>query len=210
MSSSGGSVHVFHEPGRGSNRPVLGSYKERKSFMSPRASDIFREVSTDRLQQSDDDVDREEFREILKEVEQLGTSQLSWKARKEWEAKKLLALGAKAPKSHKMPIEMGRNIKRKRELMEEQKRLQDGVAGLATATSSSKKKFASRNVENHGLRASEGIFKGGILHVKPLPKKSANFNSRRNNGLGGIFSVGMKSEKSKKKKTKKHKGKRRK
>ncbi|KAI5054441.1 hypothetical protein GOP47_0030660, partial [Adiantum capillus-veneris] len=93
---------------------------------SPRVSNTLSNVSSQRSVSMDNEekLQKEEFDKIFKEVEQLGTSQMSWKKRKEIETQKMIALGSKPKKGQKMPIAVGRNIKRKRDRLEE-KKLQD-------------------------------------------------------------------------------------
>lgn len=177
--------------------------KEWRLFMSPRVSDTLSQVATQRSSSMDNEerLHKQEFEKIFKEVEQLGTSQMSWKKRKAIETQKIIALGAKPKKGHKMPIAMGRNIKRKREKLEEQKLQEDMALGLRSAKRE-KKMVEKPHATNLGLKASEGIFKGGVLYVKPLVTKKAEDEVRE-----GKYHAGKGKGKSHRKNKKgKHKG----
>eukprot|EP00249_Psilotum_nudum_P006283 c19609_g1_i1 orf=102-761(+) len=158
---------VVDRSGTSKERWHRATAKDWKLFMSPRVSDTLKQVTPRRLT-NDGDVFQEQFRKIYKEVELLGTSQMSWKEKKALEEKKMVALGAKPEKGHKTPFIMGLNIKRKREKLEQQKLQQDIFAGLYPCKRG-KKICDKRTSEDRGIKASEGIFKGGVLYVKPLP-----------------------------------------
>ncbi|BBM97716.1 hypothetical protein MPTK1_1g07820 [Marchantia polymorpha subsp. ruderalis] len=139
---------------------------------------------------TNDEDERREFKKILKEVEELGTSQLEWKERKALEQKKLLTLGAKPKKSWKMPISMGLSVKRKREQAESDK-VEELLAGLRPNKSRRKPPPPRDSTEDKGLQASEGKFRGGVLYVKPLVK--APVETKRRGGdrsLDRVFSDG--------------------
>ncbi|KAL3702184.1 hypothetical protein R1sor_020206 [Riccia sorocarpa] len=148
---------------------------------------------------TDDANERREFKQILREVEALGNSQLDWKGRKALEQKKAEALGAKPKKSWKTPIQLGLNIKRKREEAEAKKE-EVLLAGLRP----NKRRIAPprERTEDKGLMASEGRFKGGVLYVKPLAKPVVE-----NKGRGGARSLDKIFEGGKGKKGKKGNGK---
>ncbi|KAH6557579.1 hypothetical protein KP509_1Z106300 [Ceratopteris richardii] len=106
---------------------------------------------------------------------------MSWKKRKEIEVQKRVALGAKPEKGHRMPISMGLSIKRKRERLEEQK-LQEDFA-LGRITKKWKKDTEKQTASDRGLKTSEGLFRGGVLYVKPLPqKREEKFQPSRGHG----------------------------
>lgn len=170
------------------------------------------------MKHDDDDVEQTaEFKNILKEVEQLGTSTLEWKDRKKLETAKLVALGSKAPKSFKMPVSMGVGMKRKQEHRAEQKRQDEIAQGIRSAkrTAAERKPPPKRTAEERGLNASEGKFKGGVLYVTPpsAPEgrsfsKSSKGEDRFFEGGKGKGGGGKKKGKGGKKKGGKKKGKR--
>eukprot|EP00246_Nothoceros_aenigmaticus_P009398 TRINITY_DN248_c0_g1_i1.p1 TRINITY_DN248_c0_g1~~TRINITY_DN248_c0_g1_i1.p1 ORF type:complete len:207 (+),score=53.61 TRINITY_DN248_c0_g1_i1:300-920(+) len=153
-------LHTFE--GVGSTGHRRATAREWRRFMSPKVSDIFSVPSMKIASVKEEDHD-EDIKRILKDVEQLGTAQMSWKERKEWEESKMIAAGGKPPKSHKMPIAMGLAIKKKRQRKEEEQQIPGTKKKLEA-----KKKPRS---EDRGLRLSEGKFKGGILYVKPSSEK---------------------------------------
>ncbi|CAM6048451.1 unnamed protein product [Sphagnum compactum] len=211
---SSGGARGFHQ-----NK---ASAKEWRLFMSPKASDVLKEaapVAATAQEEDNDEAFSMEFRNILKEVEQLGNSTLSWKDHKKQEQEKLVALGAKPVKSFKMPINMGLNIKRKREKLEEENRSQGYEVGSAPAKrlNGEKKLTFWKRTEQRGLQASEGTFKGGILYVKPPSAAPKETSFRKRAGGDAFFnSEGSKGKKAgagkskKKGKGKKPKGKRKK
>ncbi|KAL2650290.1 hypothetical protein R1flu_018418 [Riccia fluitans] len=149
---------------------------------------------------TDDANERREFKQILREVEALGNSQLDWKGRKALEQKKAEALGAKPKKGWKTPIRLGLNIKRKREEAEAKKE-EELLAGLRP--NKSRKTAPQRErTEDRGLMASEGRFKGGVLYVKPLVKAPVETKRR-----GGDRSLDRVLESGNGKKGKKGRGK---
>jgi hypothetical protein len=84
--------------GAGGFHQNKASAKEWRLFMSPKASDVLKEaapVAATAQEEDNDEAFSMEFRNILKEVEQLGNSTLSWKDHKKQEQEKLVALGAK-------------------------------------------------------------------------------------------------------------------
>lgn len=118
-----------------------------------------------------------------------------------------------------MPINMGLNIKRKREKLEEENRSQGYEVGSAPAKrlNGEKKLTFWKRTEQRGLQASEGTFKGGILYVKPPSAAPKETSFRKRAGGDAFFnSEGSKGKKTgagkskKKGKGKKPKGKRKK
>ncbi|CAM6127923.1 unnamed protein product [Calypogeia fissa] len=175
-----------------SGAPIFdGTQGDRRYKPDTRKRARISAVATTAEAASDADASRkQEFRQILEEVQKLGTSQLSWKERKELELKKIVALGAKPAKSFKMPISMGLTIKRKREKLEAEKVEQDILSGFLPAKR--KKKTAPRDSsDDKGLRLSEGKFKGGVLYVqKPEAKAAVGEKRGRDRALDRVFNEG--------------------
>ncbi|KAG0555061.1 hypothetical protein KC19_12G141300 [Ceratodon purpureus] len=211
---------VVDASGSAHNRRSKPSFHEWKLFMSSRASDVVAEAGPRREKPDEGDVEHTaEFKNILKEVEELGTSTLEWKDRKKLETAKLVALGSKAPKSFKMPVSMGVGMKRKREERAEQKRQDDIAQGIRSAkrSASEKKIPPRRTAEDRELNASVGKFKGGVLYVTPPSAPETKFSMKSKGedrffeggmGKGGGGKKGGKKGKGGKKKGGKKKGKR--
>ncbi|GLJ44138.1 hypothetical protein SUGI_0920450 [Cryptomeria japonica] len=167
--------------------------------MSSRPSDMFKERETRQLckqMHEEEDI----FKKIFKEVEELGVAQMPWKMRKAVENQKVVALGGKPAKNCKTSIYHGQCIKKKRERTE-QKAIENEETHLGRPAKRAKKDDRQRKPEDRGLMASEGFFKQGILHVKPLKN-----NIERSDE--GLYRMGTgKGKKKKKSKKNKHKGK---
>jgi hypothetical protein len=173
------------------------SAKEWRNFMSSNPSDMFKSIQTRRVtEQVCPHEEKEVFDRIFKEVEELGVSQMPWKERKAMENQKVLALGGKPLKNIKTPIFLGKCIRKKQERMKEEAIKNEAIL-LGRPAKRAKKTEDLRKREDRGLMASEGYFKQGILHVKPMAK---NVEERD----GSVYRM---SKTKKKSKSKKHKGK---
>ncbi|KAH9303330.1 hypothetical protein KI387_014913, partial [Taxus chinensis] len=177
------------------------SASEWRNFMSSNPSNMFKETQTRRLdKQVDSDEENDIFEKVFKEVEELGVAQMPWKKRKAVENQKVLALGGKPAKNCKISILDGKFIKKKRERTEKQAIKNEEIL-LGQFGKRVKKDDRRRKPEDRGLMATEGIFKQGILHVKPL-KNTAEKSDE------GIYRMGTGKGKMKNKsKRKKQKGK---
>lgn len=113
-----------------------------------------------------------DFRSIMKEVQLLGSSDMTWKERKDLQNKKVVSLGGKAPKKQRLPLSVARPMM-KNQKAREQKMLQEalliGHCG-EQVVKSTKKPMEKRNPECRVLKSSGGRFKNGILDVKHLLK----------------------------------------
>ncbi|XP_011621469.1 uncharacterized protein LOC18429048 [Amborella trichopoda] len=143
---------------------------------------------------------KEDFRKLLRDVELLGSSQMSWKERKAMENCRVVALGGKPPKNQKIPINQAKLMK-KNQLHREQKMLQEEmILGRFTKPT---RKIEKRKAGDRVLRATEGYFKNGVLNVKHL----MDGNGASKNGKDThMIQKGRKKGKGKGK-GKKHKGK---
>uniref|UniRef100_A0A0D6QWM7 Uncharacterized protein n=1 Tax=Araucaria cunninghamii TaxID=56994 RepID=A0A0D6QWM7_ARACU len=176
------------------------SASEWRNFMSSNPSDIFKETQSHRLpKQVHADEEKDIFNKIFKEVEELGVAQMPWKERKAVEKEKVLALGGKPSKNYRLPISEGKLIKKKRERVEQEK-IKNEEIFLGQAAKHTKKGDKIRRPEDRGLMASEGIFKHGILHVKP----QRNRDEKNDEGLCRMGKRKNKSKKKKHKAKKKH------
>uniref|UniRef100_A0A7C9A3J8 Uncharacterized protein n=1 Tax=Opuntia streptacantha TaxID=393608 RepID=A0A7C9A3J8_OPUST len=111
-----------------------------------------------------------DFRSIMKEVQLLGSSDMTWKERKDLQNKKIVSLGGK-----RLPLSVARPMM-KNQKAREQKMLEEalllGHCGEQVVTST-KKPVEKRKPEYGVLKSSEGHFKNGILDVKHLLKRAA-------------------------------------
>lgn len=173
------------------------SAREWRNFMSSNPSDMFKRTQSRRLtEQASSHEEKEIFDTIFKEVEELGVSQLPWKKRKAMENQKVLTLGGKPSKNIKTSISVGKHIRKKQKRTKEAAIKNEEIL-LGRPAKRAKKTENIRKREDRGLMASEGYFKYGILHVKPLEK---NVEEREEN----VYRMGKTKKKGK---SKKHKGK---
>ncbi|XP_028780784.1 uncharacterized protein LOC114737051 [Neltuma alba] len=135
-----------------------------------------------------------DIRKIMKDVENLGYSHMSWKERKKIEDRKVVSLGGKAPKQQKLPLSVARpRMKKQKE--REQKMLQErlilGQFG-GKLGGSSKRSAGKRKPEERGLKSSEGRFKNGVLNVKHLlnPAQSKSQATETHAPSGGKRKMG--------------------
>lgn len=114
------------------------------------------------------------FRSIMKEVQLLGSSDMTWKERKDLQNKKVVSLGGKAPKRQRLPLSVAQPMM-KNQKAREQKMLQEalllGHCG-EPVVKSTKKPMEKRKAECGVLKSSGGRFKNGILDVKHLLKRA--------------------------------------
>eukprot|EP00252_Welwitschia_mirabilis_P021674 TRINITY_DN561_c0_g1_i10.p1 TRINITY_DN561_c0_g1~~TRINITY_DN561_c0_g1_i10.p1 ORF type:complete len:197 (+),score=47.60 TRINITY_DN561_c0_g1_i10:103-693(+) len=148
------------------------SAREWKNFMSSKPSQVF-QVTKKRSNEIASSVEDENFGKVIKEVNTLGIKQMSWKERKAIENQKMVALGAKPSKNPRMPIALGRAIKKKREREHQAMMNEEIILGRPKQQT---KKTDKHIRKDRGLLASEGIFRDGILHVKPLKHKMPEEN----------------------------------
>ncbi|KAJ7960515.1 Axoneme-associated protein MST101(2) protein [Quillaja saponaria] len=112
-----------------------------------------------------------DIRNIMKEIEILGSSNMTWKERKDMENRKIVSLGGKAPKKQRLPLSVARPMmkkqkQREQKMLEEQKIL--GRFGGKHSGSSSKRSAGKRKPEDRVLKSTEGRFRNGVLDVKHL------------------------------------------
>ncbi|KAF9593323.1 hypothetical protein IFM89_021492 [Coptis chinensis] len=146
-----------------------------------------------------------DIRKLLKDIELLGSSRMTWKEKKALENKKVVSLGGKPPKQHRIPLSVAR-VTMKKQKGKEQKLLQEemllGRSGGRVA-SSSNKVVDKRKTEDKVLRASEGYFSKGVLDVKHLlqhDKIRDNESNTRKMGAGKKKKGGKKKGQTKGKK----------
>ena len=75
---------------------------------------------------------RAEFASLRQEVLELGATQLDKKAKKEWERRKLKALGARDDKAQKMPVKMLAGMRKKQAQREARRAEEERQSGVIT------------------------------------------------------------------------------
>ncbi|KAH9605189.1 hypothetical protein KSS87_006614 [Heliosperma pusillum] len=117
-----------------------------------------------------------DFRSIIKEVQLLGSSDMTWKERKDLQNKKIVSLGGKATKQQRLPLSVSRLQMKNHKIREEKKLQQELLCGrsgesmVKTSSSRSKQRPERRKLEDSVLMSSQGRFRNGILDVKHLLK----------------------------------------
>ncbi|GAV64789.1 hypothetical protein CFOL_v3_08304 [Cephalotus follicularis] len=121
------------------------------------------------------------MKDIMKDIELLGTSNMTWKQRKELENRKVVSLGGKPPKKHRLPLSVARVMMKKQKQREEIKHQSDLILGRfgGKLGGSARRSLEKRRPEDMVLKASEGHFKNGVLDVKHLlhPTPSRDYGS---------------------------------
>ncbi|GMP91542.1 hypothetical protein CsSME_00042201 [Camellia sinensis var. sinensis] len=116
-----------------------------------------------------------DMKSIMKDIESLVPSHMTWRERKELENRKVVALGGKPPKKQRLPLSVAR-VTMKKQKERDQKTLQENLilgrfgAKLGNGT---KKVGEKRKREDMVLKSTEGHFRNGVLDVKRLMKQSA-------------------------------------
>ncbi|KAL3515417.1 hypothetical protein ACH5RR_022319 [Cinchona calisaya] len=115
-----------------------------------------------------------DFKSIMKDIEFLGSSHVTWKEKKELENKKVVSLGGKPPKRQRLPLSVAR-VSMKKQKDREEKILQENlILGRFSSNHGRDAKRADRRkTENRVLKSTEGHFRNGVLDVKHLLQPSA-------------------------------------
>ncbi|WOK99979.1 hypothetical protein Cni_G08691 [Canna indica] len=177
---------VFDPSNSRACKPRSKSYASEKwNFMSGSLADMYRgPVSRESADQSDNEDEEMDIRKILKDIEYLGASNMSWKEKKQLENQKVVGLGGKPPKKHCTPLSVAKPAM-KNQKKREQKKKEEEVYLSRFMKNSSKSNHKDRklNQEDKVLRASEGHFRKGVLDVKhllaPSGSKSTIFFSKK-------------------------------
>lgn len=168
---------------------------QRHNFLSPNLKDMYekpiRGASTDHLDPKDDEMDIEK---LLKDIEYLGSSNMSWKERKKLENQKVVSLGGKPPNNRRTPLSMAKATMKKQKKREEKMLQEELIIGRFRKRGNNSNKVEKRKTEDRVLKASEGRFRNGILNVKHLlgaassstkddnMRKVSNGNKKRGKG----------------------------
>eukprot|EP00658_Telonema_sp_P-2_P069215 TRINITY_DN58329_c0_g1_i1.p1 TRINITY_DN58329_c0_g1~~TRINITY_DN58329_c0_g1_i1.p1 ORF type:complete len:196 (-),score=37.70 TRINITY_DN58329_c0_g1_i1:38-625(-) len=150
----------------------------------------------------------ETFRSVASEVMELGSQQFFGHEKKAYEAQRLQALGAKVPKSPKVPIrlmeKMSKSLQKKNQKLKDQCQMSgakyepQSMLGAFMGTQAEtrlKHKQAASRVRESGLRTGLGRFKDGVLTLRKselsaLGKgggkgSSVNFHGKAGSKKGG-------------------------
>ncbi|XP_020090418.1 uncharacterized protein LOC109711678 [Ananas comosus] len=179
MVKSNAAAEVVYDPSASyasKSRPRASS--EWRQFMSGNLSDMYRQPTSGNSTRADSDNEDMDIRKLLKDIEYLGASNMTWKERKQLENRNVVALGGKPPKKHRTPLSVAKPAMKNQKKREQKKIEEDKLLGRfskrAAAASSKQQKIRT---ENKVLRATEGHFRKGILDVKhllaPKPPKSS-------------------------------------
>ncbi|KAG6389071.1 hypothetical protein SASPL_150530 [Salvia splendens] len=159
--------------------------------MSMKGKGTKRESSSSNL---DSQEPRMDIKSIVKDIEFLGSSHMTWKQKKDLENKKVVSLGAK-----RLPLSVAR-VSMKNQKDREEKLLQErtilGRFG-AYSSSSSKKVPERKPADDRILKSMQGDFRKGVLNVghllKPSAPEASNYKNRHPTGKGKKKKDGKKS-----------------
>ncbi|KAK5803700.1 Imidazole glycerol phosphate synthase subunit HisH [Gossypium arboreum] len=147
------------------------------------------------------------IKNIMKDIQFLGSSHMTWKERKEIENRKVVSLGGKPPKRQRLPLSVAKavmkNQKKREEKMLQENMILGRFRGKLGGGSGTKGSTDKRRPEDRVLKSSEGHFKNGVLDVKHLFHKSP---AKDNDFDGHPFNKGKKKKGSGKKNGGKKKG----
>uniref|UniRef100_A0A2P2N3B5 Uncharacterized protein MANES_09G068000 n=1 Tax=Rhizophora mucronata TaxID=61149 RepID=A0A2P2N3B5_RHIMU len=143
-----------------------------------------------------DDRRRWDFKNIMKDIELLGTSHRTWKERKELENRKVVSLGGKPLKKQRLPLSVAR-MQMKKQKEREEKMLQENL--ILGRFGGNRGGDGRRTVEKPKrgdgvLKSTEGFFRHGVLDVKHLLKAAP---SRDDDSCTAVSSRGKKKNKKK-------------
>lgn len=129
-----------------------------------------------------------DIKNIMKDIELLGSSHMTWKERKELENRKVVSLGGKPVKKQRLPLSVARVTMKKQKEREEKMLKESLILGRFGGFSSSRKRTEKRKPEEKVLMASEGRFKNGVLDVKHLlqPAEVSTAREGHNGGYRGV------------------------
>ncbi|KAI3816884.1 hypothetical protein L1987_10668 [Smallanthus sonchifolius] len=133
---------------------------------------------------------RMELKSILKDIEYMGPSHMTWKQKKALENKKVVSLGGKPPKKQRLPLSVAR-VAMKKQKERDQKMLQENILlGQVGGKRGNRSKQASvsHKPEDRVLMSTAGQFRNGILDVKDLLKSNGASSDRggsRSHGFSG-------------------------
>ncbi|KAK3026265.1 hypothetical protein RJ639_040477 [Escallonia herrerae] len=149
-----------------------------------------------------------EIKSIMRDIEFLGSTHMTWKERKEMENRKVVSLGGKPVKKQRLPLSVARVTMKKQKEREQKMLHESSILGRfgRTLGSGSKKVAEKRRPEDRVLKSTVGDFKNGVLDVKSLLKPAVSRDGTDARSKGG--NKGKKSKGGKRKSGKKGGGRR--
>ncbi|KAH7858871.1 hypothetical protein Vadar_028927 [Vaccinium darrowii] len=151
-----------------------------------------------------------DMKSIMKDIEFLGSSHMTWKEKKDLENRKVVALGGK---NQRLPLSVARvTMKKQKERdqkLQEERLILGRFGGMLGG--GSKKVAKKRRPEDSVLKSTEGYFRNGVLNVKSLmtPAGTGELDRSMNTLSVGFDNIGKKKGGFKKKGKKKGGGKKR-
>ncbi|KAL6530815.1 hypothetical protein OROGR_014675 [Orobanche gracilis] len=130
-----------------------------------------------------------DIKSILKDIEFLGSSHMTWKQKKDLENRKVVSLGGKAR------VTMKKQKEREEKMLQESAIL--GRFGAYYSGGGAKKVDERRRPEERVLKSTEGNFRNGVLDVKHLLRPPSAPRAADENG-GHALGKGKKKKGSKK------------
>ncbi|XP_059665429.1 uncharacterized protein LOC132311527 [Cornus florida] len=117
-----------------------------------------------------------DIKSILKDIEFLGSSHMTWKERKELENRKVVSLGGKPSKKQRLPLSVARVMMKKQKEREQKNLHESSILGHFGGNfgGGNKKVADKRKAEDRVLKSTEGRFRNGVLDVKHLLKPVAS------------------------------------
>ncbi|KAG6389077.1 hypothetical protein SASPL_150536 [Salvia splendens] len=137
---------------------------------------------------------RMDIKSILKDIEFLGSSHMTWKQKKELENKKVVSLGGK-----RLPLSVARVSMKNQKDREEQLLQERAILGRfgAYSSSSSMKVPERKPAEDRILKSMQGDFRKGVLNIghlfKPSAPETSNYKGKLLTGKGKKKKDGKKS-----------------
>ncbi|KAL5782215.1 hypothetical protein ACOSP7_007244 [Xanthoceras sorbifolium] len=127
-----------------------------------------------------------DIRKIMKDIEFLGSSHMTWKERKELENKRIVSLGGKPTKKQRLPLSVAR-VPMKRQKEREQKMQQEmAILGRFGAKfAGPKRPTEKRKPEDRVLKSTVGRFRNGILDVKYMLNPTSSRDTGSDTRMGG-------------------------
>ncbi|KAJ4754109.1 axoneme-associated protein MST101(2) protein [Rhynchospora pubera] len=166
------------------------SRNEYRNFMKSSLADMYSAPTSMRASNESDSEEDMDIKKLLKEVEYLGASNMTWKERKKVENRNIVALGGKPVKKHRTPLSVAMPIMKKQKQRDEIKLEEERILGKFTK--GNKEKTQKKKPEDRVLKATEGHFRKGVLDVKhlfgpkgPKHEEVTHKNSRKGKKKGG-------------------------
>ncbi|KAG6389062.1 hypothetical protein SASPL_150521 [Salvia splendens] len=159
--------------------PPTDCFSHAEKGMTMKVKGTKRESSSSNL---DSQEPRMDIKSILKDIEFLGSSHMTWKQKKDLENKKVVSLGGKPPKKQRLPLSVAK-VSMKNQKDREEKLLQEVPE--------------RKPAEDRILKSMQGDFRKGVLNVghllKPSAPEASNYKGRHPTGKGKKKKDGKKS-----------------